>query len=71
MIPEASKHESSVHEHLLEMIVIFAVLVSKKVEVVEVGDARVLRVPANIHDLAAACQQLRWEQCELEKGLEL
>ena len=63
MIPVASEHESSVHEHLLEMIVIFAVLVSKKVKVVEVGDARVLWVPANIHHLAAACQQVRWEQC--------
>ena len=63
MKPVTSIHESSVHEHLLKMVVIFAVLVSKKVEVVEVGDARVLRVPANIHHLAAACQQVRWEQC--------
>ena len=65
VMPVTSVHEGTVQEHLFKVVVIFSVLLLPDSGVMKVGDARVLRVPTNIQDLAAGGEKLRRQHGEL------
>jgi len=66
MIPISSINKGSVHKHLLEMLEILGVVVLHESVVMVEWDACVLRVPADVDDLAAFLEDFRRQHGEGE-----
>jgi len=58
-MPVASINKCSIHKHLLEMLKIFGVVIFHEGVVVVEGDAGVLRISADVDDLAALLKDVR------------